>query len=258
MGINRSTPWIVAAALGSLVIVAFSWLLGISPTLSAAAASQSEAADQQTRNAALRVQIAKLAEEFTHLDEYKATLSTLRDQIPEQADLTAVNRGLSALASASGVTITAITPTTPVAFSPVQTARAAAAPTTDSAAGGTSATTATASGAVSAVPKGFYAVPLSITMVGTYDQTTTFLSSFQTGPGRIFLATAINAVAEQAAGASAGRPALAAGDVELTVTGYAYVLLGSTATTAAPTPPATTPPTLPAPSGQKNPFKSVS
>ena len=62
MGINRSTPWIVAAALGSLVIVAFSWLLGISPTLSAAAASQSEAADQQTRNAALRVQIAKLAE----------------------------------------------------------------------------------------------------------------------------------------------------------------------------------------------------
>ncbi|MHB1491731.1 MAG: hypothetical protein ACYCTH_14720 [Cellulomonas sp.] len=265
MRTNRSTPWIVAAALASIAVLALSWLLAISPELAAADDSRSQAAQQQSQNAVLQTRIAKLADQFTHLDEYKATLATLREQIPEKVDLTAINRGLSTLAATSGVTIMSVAATTPVGFTPVQgTGQAASAPTTDSAgtaaAGGATGSSATPStpAAASAVPKGFYAVPLSITLLGTYDQATAFLSSFQTGAGRIFLATGITATSQQGAGASGGRPAVAAGDLSLTVAGYAYVLLGSTATTAAPTTPSTTPPTLPAPSGQKNPFQSVS
>jgi len=263
MGTNRSTPWIVAAAFASLVILALSWLLAVSPELAAADDSRSQAADQRSQNAILQAKLAKLADEFTHLDEYKATLATLRQQVPEQADLTAINRGLASLAATSGVTITAINATTPIDFSPVQTSGAATPAPTTGAAGaaangtaGSSATTSTPAASATTV-KGFYAVPLSITLVGTYDQTTAFLSSFQTGSGRIFLATGIAAASQQAAGASAGRPAVAAGDLSLTITGYAYVLLGSTSATATPAP-STTEPTLPAPSGQKNPFQSVS
>lgn len=256
MGANRPTPWIVGAAFGSLAILALSWLLAISPTLSAAADSRSQAADARARNSVLQLQITKLAEQFTHLDEYKANLAALREQVPEQTDLTAINKGLSALASASGVTLTAVNPTGPMAFSPVQpSGTAAPAPATAGSAG--TATTGTPAASAPSAPKGFYAVPLSITMVGTYDQTMTFLSSFQTGPGRIFLATAINAAAQQPGGASGGRPAVVAGDLELTVTGYAYVMLASSAAPTATTPP-TTPPALPAPSGQKNPFQGIS
>ncbi|MCR6494606.1 hypothetical protein [Cellulomonas sp. P24] len=262
MGTTRSTPWIVAAAFGSLVILALTWLLAISPELAAADDSRSQATAQQSQNVILKAKIVKLADQFTHLDEYKATLATLREQIPEKIDLTAVNRGLSTLAATSGVTIFSVTTTTPTGFAPVQGAAApTAAPATDSAgsaaSGASGSSTATSATQASAVPKGFYAVPLTITLGGTYDQTTAFLSSFQTGSGRIFLATGITATSQQAAGASSGRPAVAAGDLSLTITGYAYVLLGPTATTATPAP-STTAPTLPAPSGQKNPFQSVS
>ncbi len=253
MGTKRSAPWIVATAFASFVILAFSWFLAISPELAAADDSRSQAADRRSQNSLLQAKIVKLADQFTHLDEYKTTLATLREQIPEQADLTAINRDLSTLAATSGVTIVTVTATPPIAFSPVQSAgKATPAPTTDSAGAAASSTSGSStSTAASAVPKGFYAVQLSVALTGTYDQATAFLTSFQTGPGRIFLATGIVATSQQASGASGGRPAVASGDLALTVTGYAYVLLGAST---APTPA----PTLPAPSGQKNPFQSVS
>jgi Tfp pilus assembly protein PilO len=262
MGTGRSAPWVIAATFGSLVILALGWFLAISPTLSAAADSRTQAEDESSRNSVLQLQITKLAQQFTHLDEYKANLAALREQIPEQSDLTSINAGMSALASSSGVTITSVNPTTPVAFSVAQSAGTTAKPATTDSAGSTAAGTTGAAGATagtttSTVPKGFYAVPLSITIVGTYDQATAFLSSFQTGPGRIFLATAINAVGQQPGGAAGGRPALAAGDLELTITGYAYVMVPSVAAPAATTPPSTAP-TLPTPSGQKNPFQPIS
>lgn len=261
MGANKSVPWILAAAFGSVIILALSWLFAISPTMTAAADSSSQADDARSHNVVLQQQISKLADEFTHLDEYKATLATLHSQIPEQVDLTAINRGLQNTAVASGVTITAVNVSSPTEFVPVS-AAAAAAPTAGASAAPTASSTSTAgsSGTTSAAASpgvaGFYAVPVSVILVGTFDQATAYLTALQTGEGRIFLAASINATAQQATGASGGRPPLAAGDLELTITGYTYVISGTRPTAAQATTPAT-PPTLPVPSGQKNPFAPI-
>ena len=73
------------------------------------------------------------------------------------------------------------------------------------------------------------AIPTSIRVLGTYDQVRTFLGTVQTGLPRIFLVTGLDGSAQKAAEASAGRPATAAGDLELNITGYLWALPDTTA-----------------------------
>jgi Tfp pilus assembly protein PilO len=255
MGATKSTPWIVGAALVSIVILAMSWLLAISPSMAAADESRNQAALQQDKNVVLKRQIATLAEQFTHLEEYKTSLAAIRAQIPQQSDLTAVNTELQGLAASAGATLTTITVSTPISFSPAGAPAAAAAPATGSDPTGTATAAPAATPATATVPAGVYAIPITIVLVGTYDAATAFLSSFQTGATRIYLATSIEATSQEASGASNGRPPLSKGDLELSITAYAYVMLGS-APAVATDPSAAT--VLPAPSGQRNPFVSVS
>jgi len=265
MGSTKSAPWFVAATLASVVILALSWFFAISPAMTVAAEARSQAAQESDLNDLLQLQIATLADQFAHLDEYKADLAALRVQVPAEADLSELNRELQALATSTGVTLTAVQQSVPAAFVPAVAVPAAVAPTTTD--GGTTeaAGTDAPAGAVAAAdpapaavaPVGFYAVPVSVTLVGSYEQASAFLSSFQTGSQRLFLAASITALAQEETGATNGRPALAAGDLELTVTGFAYVLQGSAA--AVPEAPAeeTAPPALPEPSDQRNPFQPI-
>jgi Tfp pilus assembly protein PilO len=259
MSATKSTPWIVGTALVSFAILAISWFLAISPVLATAADSRAQSQQQQDQNAVLAQKNTKLAEQFTHLDEYKATIATIRVQIPLQAEETAINRELAGIAVTSGVTLTDVNVTVPQPFVPVAGKVAAAPAAVPGAAtpAGATGTAANPASAGSGAPAGFYAIPMSITLVGTYDQATAFLASFQTGTQRLFLATSINAVTQQAAGASAGRPALAAGDLEMTVAGYAYVLLGSGDATAQKPAATAVAPVLPVPSGQRNFFQPL-
>lgn len=260
MDASKSAPWIVAAALASVVILMLSWMFAISPTMTAAADARSQAAQERTSNDELNRQIATLAEQFEHLDTYKADLAALRLQIPEDSDLIGLNRELQTLATSTGVTLFGVVPGVPQAFVPVV-PEPAAAPTTDAAAetgaaAGTSAATPPAT--PSAPAGGIYVVPVSVDVTGTYDQVTAFLSSFQTGSQRLFLATGITAAGTEASGATDGGPPTAAGDLKLTLAGYAYVLTGAAAAVpAAPDAGTPTPPVLPEPSGQRNPFLTV-
>jgi len=103
-----------------------------------------------------------------------------------------------------------------------------------------------------------YAIQLSLTASGTYDQAMAFLSSFQTGSERLLLVMTVNATATTTAtGATGGLPPMNPGDLTLTVTGLAYVLNSGVAPVVeAPVDPAA-PLVLPEPSGQKNPFLPV-
>jgi Tfp pilus assembly protein PilO len=250
MGATKSTPWIVGAALVSVVILALGWFLAISPAMATADESRSQAEQQRVSNDQLRTQIATLTQQFTHLDEYKANLATIQIQIPQQTDLTAINTELQGLAAGAGVTLTTVSVSTTQQFAPVGVAAVAAAPSAAVAPGA-----AEPAPAAPTVPKGIYVIPVSLTAVGSYDKTVALLTSLQAGSTRLYLITGINAISQVAAGATGGRPAVSKGDLETTVTAYAYVLLGTPA--AAASVPAT-PPVLPVPSGQKNPFLSVS
>lgn len=257
---NKAMPWIGGAVVLSLLVVVAGWFLAISPALDAASLSRAQTVDERDRNALLRQQNATLKEQFGHLEEYQAQLAALQVQIPPEGDLSGLTRQIDSLAATAGLTTTVFSATTPQAFVP-----AVAAPVTDTAAAPAdgAATEGAATDTAAAAPvapsyAGLYAVPISLTTVGTYDATVAFLDTLQHSTSRLFLVGTISASAQPDAGAGSGKPATSAGDLETVITGFAYVLQDPAAAAAVPVPdPAATPEPMPEPGAARNPFVPV-
>ncbi|VTR75591.1 hypothetical protein [Cellulomonas hominis] len=247
--------WIAGTVFLALVLLAGVWLLLVEPVMTKAAEDTMSAEQQRQQNDLLELEIVKLADDFTHLDEFKAELAALRLEMPVTGDGASISRELQALATASGVTITSVAPSVPQVF---VSAAAAAAPVADAAAEDTTTTEVTDDAAATTAPaptavSGLYTVPITINSVGSYDGSVAFLRSVQSNASRLYLVSSITAQTQEAQGASGGRPATAAGDVELTITGYAYVLTDGSTVVVEPE----TGAALPVPSGQPNPFAPV-
>lgn len=250
--------WVGGTVLLSVLLLVAAWFLLIDPVVARAAEDTVAAEDQRQQNDLLELEIAKLKEEFVHLDEYKAELQDLRAQMPVTGDASSISRELNDLATGAGVVITSLQPSLPETFVSAAAAAAAAAPATDAATTESADGEATADGAAAApapedlsIP-GFYQVPIAITSIGTYDASVSFLKSVQQSASRLYLVSSITATTQDDKGAEGGRPATTAGDVELAITGYAYVL--SDLATQAPAE-GTDDATLPVPGGQANPFQ---
>lgn len=261
----RTSAWVGGAAVVALAIAAGAYFVVINPTLTNAESQRQAAADQRDHNAMLEIQIAKLKSEYAHLDDYKAELVALRVKAPEQADLSELTREIQSVGDLAGVTLTVNAPGTPKAF--IAPAAPAPAPTaTESATdAATSDTTAdTSSSSSSSTPTsvaGFFQIPISVTSVGTYDQTVAFLDSLQQSMPRLYVISEVDATSLEESGASGGRPAVAKGDLETVITGYVLTLQDG-ASSETPTPDGSATPTpaptqLPVPSGQRNPFEPV-
>lgn len=252
--------WVTGTVVLAVLLLAAAWLLAVQPVTARAAEDTAQAEQQRQQNDLLELEIVKLREQATHLDEYQAELGTLREQMPTTGDGASISRELQSIATAAGVTIVTVQPSIPEPFvgaAPVPAAAPADATAADGVAAADGATVdgATADGTQAAAPSGvsgFYTVPISMTTVGSYDAAVAFLRAVQSEASRLYLVSSITATTQEDQGASGGRPATAAGDLELTITGYAYVLIDSAALPVDPTADDDT--TLPTPSGQPNPF----
>jgi Tfp pilus assembly protein PilO len=262
MGKTRAGGWIAGTIVLVLAMSAAIWFLVAQARFESAAATTLEVQDTRARNDLLRVQLAKLKEDFERLDEYKAELATLRTQVPSSPDLSGYTRALDSLAAANGVTIVDQSPG--ISEAVVVVGAATDAPATDTSAStdgstSTDAADSTSEGAAtvsesaaSPVPDGMVAVPMSFRVLGTYDGVSAFLAGVQQGLPRLFLVTALDGTSQDAADAGGGRPAVADGDLELNVTGYLYVLVDQTTVVE---PGAEEPTETPAlPSSPRNPF----
>lgn len=262
----KKGSWIGATIFGSVAIVVASWFLAINPTLSAASEVRAQTTQVKSQNDALAVKVAKLKADFAKLDDYKSQLTDMRKQIPTTAQLSDYLRQLDAIATAHAVTITAVAPGSPTAVvakaaqaaapapaataTPAPGATATPAPTAAPNAGGAAAGAA----AASALPAGFTDIPLSVTVLGSYDNTLAFLNDLQNATPRLFLVSGFTATGQQDAAAAGGKPKTSVGDQELVVTGFLYVL-PDTAAAATPAPTAT--PALPGAVPGKNPLNPV-
>jgi Tfp pilus assembly protein PilO len=258
----KKGTWIGATAFAACVIGAATWFGAVSPTLTQAADLRAQTDQVNQSNNLLQAKVQKLAADYKKLPDYKKQLDTLRIQIPTTAQLSDYVRQVQTIADAHQVVVTNMQPDTAKAFTLAQSAAAAPSPApTDTASPDASASTSTAttgSGstpAASAVPAGLAAIPMSITVLGTYDNTLAFLNDVQTATPRLLLVSGIQGTSQKDATASGGRPATHVGDQELVITGFLYVLPDPTA---APAPaPTTTAPALPAPVPGKNPLVPV-
>lgn len=285
MGGAKKSTWIGGSVFVALVFMAAAWFLAVSPTMSQAADLRDQTEQVDSNNDVLQSKITKLATDFKNLPEYQKQLAALRIQVPTTAQLSDYLRQVDKIATAHSVVVTAISPSAAQEFVPAVAPVSTPTPTpsaTDSAEPTATDTSspATDTGEVtdensapasptgpSGIPAGFAAIPVSLTVVGTYDNTLAFLSDLQTGTPRLFLVSGFTGTSQQKAEASGGRPATKVGDQELTVTGYLYVLPDSSAPAApAPEPSASSPapsatpaptPSLPAAVPGKDPLVPV-
>lgn len=205
MKTSASTPWVVGTAAISAALLAIAWFLAISPQLDEAASAREQAVQEADRNSLLEVQIAQLKTDFEKIDEFRGTLAGLQSQIPATFEQAAFNVELANVSLGTGAFVVDVTAST---STPVL-ASLAAIPGV---------------AAVTGVPVGLYAVPVTVTILGNPTATLEYVKALQTTTSRLFLATGVSLTGQDETGASGGRPATAKGDAEIVISGYVYVL----------------------------------
>ena len=111
---TETRKWTLGAALLAVAILVAGWFLLISPQRAEVADLETQTVAQENTNSSLETELAVLKEENKDLPEKQAELAELRTAIPEAPDLPSYIREMQDLGRQSGVTFTALTPTTPV------------------------------------------------------------------------------------------------------------------------------------------------
>ena len=158
--------------------------------------ANASAAQQEQTNADTQVQVNKLREQFGHIDEYQAQLEALQVQIPTAPLYPELQQMFSDVAAKYGVVITTLQfgIAAPMAVAaPVDEgtttdeATPAPSPTPDPSASAAPGDGTTGGGA--AATQGLYGIPVSVTILGAYDNVMSALKELQTGTGRLVLVT---------------------------------------------------------------------
>jgi Tfp pilus assembly protein PilO len=246
MGTSKTAPWVFGTAILAVLMLIGAWFLAISPKLSAAADESDQTQAQQARVDQLQIELAGLKHDFENIESFRTQLQDLQVQIPSDQQLSTLHRQVTTIATETSIVLTSVTASSPVAV--VGTASADSA-TAAAPAAAPAPAPATAPAAPAQAVTGFYAIPIEVVAVGTYPNMVTFLDKLQTGNPRLILVSRIDLVSQKVTGAQGGVPALAAGDLQLTFTAYAFTMPDPRQPVVAPTPAP-----LPVPAAQPNPF----
>lgn len=253
--VAKKSTWIGGAALVGVVAIGGTWLLGVSPVLDETTLIQDQKVAADGENFALEAKVARLKTASENLPALKAELAALQVGIPSSEQVDVFLEQIDAYQMAREIPVVKVELSSPVqmvdnAAVAADAAAAAEVATTDgstdtSAADSTgTATTDTSATAVSTAD-GFVSVPVTMTLVGNFVNSLSFLSDLQQLGGRLFLVTEVVGTGQPEAEASGGRPATAEGDVEMQIKGNLYVLSDPTAAAADESSDAGTDATLP-------------
>ncbi len=248
MGRSRSIGWIAGTVVLMLALSALTYFLLYLPRAEDTAATLEEAEIVRAGNDILEIRIAQLAEQYEHLDEYKAELAALAVQIPEERDWDTVLEMINGFATGAGLPLPAleasVSDATPLTVFAQPGAQPAAPPADDAAQPGDAAvdqaveTGDDAEAAADAqdgtvdppaptgpvAVEGLTMVPFSVKVSGPHLNVMTFLNALQQHDGRLFFVGDFDVVRLGETDATDLRPAIADGDVELTARGFFFAL----------------------------------
>lgn len=198
----KSAPWVIGAALVAIVIGAVSWFLLVSPALDEASDFRDQTEAANSRNSILRIQNAELAKQFAKIEDLRAELAGYRTGIPEVIDQPGMTRTMSAIAESSGAFLLEATYPSSIGLM-------SATPIPDVA---------------TTPPAGLFAVPFEVKVLGSPEETFTFVDDLQKNAERLFYVASVDVVGQDESGSTGGRPATKDGDAEILVKGFVYVL----------------------------------
>lgn len=225
---TRNRLNMLIAVVAMVVVALAGFFLGVQPQLAQAANDRVEQTSVDATNRVTAAELARLRDRAKSLPALKAELAKLTASVPSGANMSSFYGAVDGVAASSGVKVSAITTSDAVAYTaPV------AADTDADAEEATPETTATATGeptAAATTPltdpaisgKNFSAIPVSVSVDGSFDQALAFVGGLQDG-ARLFL---VNAVSSSAAQDSTDQTA--APSTTWTFGGYVYVLTTET------------------------------
>jgi type IV pilus assembly protein PilO len=238
---DKMKQWVALTVVGVLAVLAAGWFLLVSPKRSEAADVRTKVTAEQSKASSLQTQLAMLKTLAKNLPQQQAKLAAVAAKIPDNPALPALIRGLSAAADSAGVELTSLAPGQPAPVAAVTTAPATSARPGTAGSTGTSPTGATSAAAVgTAVAGTLQAIPLTVTVVGSYFQVEQFFDQVES-LARAFKVTGFtlgqgnNPVKPPAASAPANDGRV----LQASVTANVYMALGRLTT--APSTTATTP-----------------
>lgn len=232
MKMPKATPWVLGAAVVSVLILGLAWMFGISPQLETANQARDDAERVEMQNVQHQRRLVELRQQFENLDEYKAELAAIQVQLPPEDGEPSLYREIAQASATSGAFIVSIITEAVTSVEPTPEAdpnAGATEPGADEAADGSGGEAAdeTPPATVEPTPMGldgFVAVPFSIKVLGTYDQTVQFVELVQESFQRLFVVTGFTVKGQAASPPAGGRPEVKEGDAEFEILGFVYVL----------------------------------
>jgi Tfp pilus assembly protein PilO len=168
--------WAIGGALAAAVLVAVGWFLFISPQNSQTTDLRARTAAAQQRITSLNHRLGELRQQNTDLARYQAELARDREALPKESALSNFLRELQDAGDSAGISVSGLVVGVPV-------------PATE---GG---------GAV-------FALPVSVTALGTEAKLNGFLDQLQQVQPRAVLITSANAIPNEGSGSLAGTVSL--------------------------------------------------
>jgi type IV pilus assembly protein PilO len=197
-----------------------SWYLLIAPKRSDASALRTQKVEQDAANQRLVQQLEVLKAQAQDLPKQEAFLAQIRRQLPNNPALPALIRDLTSAAKKSGVALTSLAPSLPVAV----VSQGVVAPTT-----APGSTTGTASAPTAPAPV-LYQVPIIVKVDGSYFEMEQFLNKVE-GLKRSFL---VSGFTLRKAEKSAATEVSTTGDLQLEIQGRVFLSPEAAAAITAP------------------------
>ncbi len=214
---SKTRTWGAATAGICVLLILAAYFLLIAPKRAEAADLRDQTMAQDQANAQTTVKTQQLKAQYAQLPAKQAELAVIKQQLPDNPALPTLIRSLSAMADASGVTLTSLTPAPPVPFTGTTAPAAVVAPTAGAVVGAGSTTQ-------------LLAIATTLVITGDYASSTLFVQKLQAASGakngsamtRAFLVQSIKITPFAATDPSSVKAAK--GQVQTTVTGQVFVL----------------------------------
>lgn len=240
---TRNRLHMVLAVLAMVVVAAVGFFVGVQPQLARAADDKDRQASVETTNDTTAAELARLREQAKALPQMRSELQELEESVPASSRMPAFYDQVDAAAAAAGVTVSAITTSDAVAYTPPTPADAAVPATTTATSEASASPTSTPSPSASATPAApgvttdpkitaanFTVIPVAISVDGSFAEALAFASEVQ-DMKRLFLVNSITS--------SASEPSTESTETSSTTWnfgGYVYVLSDSPSATATTAP----------------------
>jgi type IV pilus assembly protein PilO len=161
---EKMRQWSILTAVGVVAVMVAGWFLLVSPQRSHAADVRTQASAQESANASLKSRVDQLEQQKKGLPAQTAKLKKFDAQVPDNPELPALIRQLSAAAKGSGVELVSLAPGQPALVTATSTT------TTGVTTSASTTTSSSATGTTPAAPAAspLAAIPLTVNVQGGY------------------------------------------------------------------------------------------